>query len=317
MRLPIPVVIPTILITVVTALYLTTRNRDFSTPPTPKKLGEIKQEWKEVNTPQAISQEKAAENKKLALAQAKAQASKATKPTPPPAPPAIPLGDLGRAPRLSEYGSFGNQGTASMIQLAQELEKKEAQQRALLAWERVLDTSTPSKNEVKQAGQAIQTLKPLLPPWNPDPNSDITITLHAGANTTEEEALKQALQKTADLISEASGYIITVKTQLTIAKGKAANTPRTPIAIWFSHTPKEKETKTAETPPLSFLADPSQETMLANQFQAAVYALLSNHLTKHTSYSKLPEYPAGVTPEELLKFYVTRLMWREFSNTLK
>ncbi len=312
MRIPIPAVIAASIITVVAALYFTTCNKNFPSEPSQEKIKEVQQEWKQTNTPQALAQEK--EEAKLKEQQAKiAQAKKANTP---PAPPRIPLGDLGKSPQLSEYGSFKNLGTQSMIQLAQTLQKKGAQQRALLAWERVLDTTTPNENEVKQAGKAIQSLKTQISPWNPDPNSDISVILHAETGATNKTALNQALKETADLINEASGYIIQVKTQLNITPRKI-KTPRAPVAIWFSRPSHKKSDKPAETPPLSFMADPSQETMLANQFQAAVYALLSNHLAKHTNYSKLPEYPAGVTPEELLKFYVTRLMWREFSNTLK
>jgi len=315
MRIPIPAAIATTLITIVAALYFTTRNKDFTQKPTAEELGEITQQWKQENTPQTLIKEKAAAElarlkaKELKIAESKKSAQ-------PPRPEFIPLGDLNQSPKLTEYEQFRDKGTASMIQLAKELENKGAMQRALLAWERVLDTTTPNEDEVKLTAKAIQKLKSEISPWNPDPNSDITITLHVGTSASQKEILNQTLQETANLITEASGYIITVKTKLSIGK-TTSKTPRTPIAIWFSRPPQEKSGTPAETPPLSFMADPSQESMLANQFQAAVYALLSNHLAKHTDYSKLPEYPAGVTPEELLEFYVTRLMWREFAQTLK
>ena len=56
---------------------------------------------------------------------------------------------------------------------------------ALLAWERVIDTTYPDKNERKQALSAIQRLKGSQPPWNPDPSSGIQLTLQAGASVND------------------------------------------------------------------------------------------------------------------------------------
>jgi hypothetical protein len=324
MHIPVPIAIATCVLSAGTMWYFGTRDTDFTTPPSPEKKMEIAKQWKQTNTPRSTSPEDHSNLKKKSSTSTALRNQSANTPTPPstqkkltpPPQPPLPLGDLNQSPQLTEYGTLGDKGSAAIIKLATTLENKGAKQRALLAWERVLDTTHPTENEVKQTGKAIQRLKPDLPPWNPDPTNDIKLILHAGTTIAEKSALEKALQATADIISEASGHLISVKIKIDLGKRKKIETPRTPIAIWFSHTSSKKGSSEASTPPLSFMADPTQEEMLANQCQAAVYALLSTHLAQNTNYSKLPEYPAGVTPEELLKYYVTRLMWREFANSL-
>jgi hypothetical protein len=314
MRVPVPIAIAACIIATGAMWYFNTRNQNFTTPPSPETQEHTATQWKNSNiqTPSCSPISTDLKNKKATPAPKPPK-----RPQAPPRPKTLPLGDLDQSPRLSEYGTLGTHGTAAIIQLAHELEKKGAQQRALLAWERVLDTTEPSEDEVQLASQAIKRLSAQLLPWNPDPTSDLTITLHAGATLKESKLLEEALQTTADVISEASGFILKVKTKTSIGKGKPLETPRIPIALWFTRSGTKAGSATAETPPLSFLADPSLEGMLTSQCQAAVYALMRSHLTKATSYSNLPEYPAGVKPDELLKHHVTRLMWREFANSLK
>lgn len=315
MRVPIPIAIVSCIIATGAVWYFSTRNQDFTTPPSSEALNHTATQWQQSNlqSPSSTPISTDSKNKKSTPSP-----SSPKRPQAPPRPKLLPLGDLQQSPQLSEYGTLGTHGTAAIIQLAKELEHQEVQQRALLAWERVLDTTAPSEDEVQQASQAIKRLSAQLLPWNPDPTADITITLHAGATLKDSKLLEEALQTTATVICEASGFILEVKTQTSIGKGKPLKTPRVPIALWFTRSGTKAGSNTAEPPPLSFLADPAGlEGMLTNQCQAAVYALMRSHLAKATSYSNLPEYPAGVKPDELLRYHVTRLMWREFANSLK
>ena len=314
MRIPVPIVISSCVVATILTWYFSTRHADFTTPPTKSELKKTAVNWKKSNA----SDSKSDDDQKSSPSTETSKATPPNKATPtPPPPPQIPIGDIHRSPRLSEYGEFGDQGADAMIALALKLESKQAPKRALLAWERVIDSTEANKAQVKQASQAIAKLKPTASPWNPDPSTELTITLHAGATISNKKALQEALQATAAVITEASGFILHVKTEMTLGKGAAPKTPRTPIAIWFTHSLQKPKKNIVKTPPLSFMADPTQEEMLANQFQAAAYALISNHMAETTDYAKFPEYPAGVTPEELLKFYVTRLMWSEFVKSLQ
>jgi hypothetical protein len=313
MRVPIYIVIVACLLTFVVVWLIGTNDKDFTTPPTPKDLVAISEEWEKsrpnIAPPKPIN----------ANLLANTDVTTPRSPTGPvqPKPEMLPTGNLQHSPSLSEYGTHGDHGGEAMVQLATNLETKGELQRALLAWERVIDTADPSDDERKLAVTAIKRLKTTLPPWNPDPIGDIELTLHAGATLRDKEALQEALSMAAGVISEASGNVIMVKTKASIGKSRGIKTPRIPIAIWFSRPGTTSSSPRAETPPISFMADPNQKDMLASQIEAGVYALLRAHMAAETSFSPLPEYPSGVRPDDLLKQHITRLMWREFVNSMK
>ncbi len=320
MRVPIPIAIGCCFIATGAMWYLSTRNADFTTAPSPAEQQQTAEQWKQKNIPPPSASPLSSDlQTKKATPDSNTLSARPPlikQPTPTPPPKQLPLGDLKQSPQLSEYGTLGNHGSRSMIGLATELESKLANQRAWLAWERVLDTTQPDETQHKQATEAILRLSSELGPWNADPTSDITLTLHAGATLNNKAALEKALKTTAETISNASGHILKINTKITFGRGKPPETPRVPIAIWFSRSP-QKSGSAGETLPFSFMTDPSEGAMLTSQCQRAVYSLLRAYLTDDTSYTPLPEPPAGVKPDHLLRHYVTRLTWREFANSLK
>ena len=312
MRVPIPIVILCCMIAFAVVWYAGTRDKDFVSPPTPKDLIQVTEEWEKsrpnIPPPKPI-------NASL-LADASSQTP--LQPSTPVEPKVenLPTGNLLHSPALSEYGTMGDKGADPMIRLATLLETKGEYQRALLAWERVIDTTNPSDEERSLAVSAIKRLKPNLPPWNPDPSAELKVILRAGATLKDKEILIQALEKAAATINEASGFVLHVDTKASIGKARGTRTPRIPVAIWFSR-PIDGQDTPAETPPISFMADPKQEKALVAQIEAGIYALVRAHLTSSTSFSPLPEYPTGAKPKELLNLHITRLMWREFVTSMK
>ena len=105
-----------------------------------------------------------------------------------------------------------------MSRFASHLESIGQSKHALLAWERVIDTTYPDKNERKQALSAIKRLKGSQPPWNPDPSSGIQLTLQAGASVNDAQALKRALEIAAQNMSTASGGVVQVSVKLSLGK---------------------------------------------------------------------------------------------------
>lgn len=310
--------IPTLVVILccVTALGITwyagTRDKDFVATPTPEELILTAKEWEQnrpnIPPPQPINKE--IPNTPSAQTQATPDSPAKQEII------SLPTGNLLHSPALSEYGTEGDKGAEAMVQLATLLETKGELQRALLAWERVIDTSNPNDKERTSAATAIKRLKPSLSPWNPDPKADRTIRLHAGATLKNDDVLISAMKQAAEAINEASGFILRVETKASIGKAREVRTPRIPVAIWFSSQSGETA-NLAETPPISFMADPEQEKMLVAQIEAGIYALVRTHLSTNTSYSPLPEYPEGAKPQDLLHLHITRLMWREFASSMK
>ncbi|MGB0774285.1 MAG: hypothetical protein ACPG32_05490 [Akkermansiaceae bacterium] len=313
MTVPIYITIPSCLLVAVGVWFLGIRGTDITTPPTPAELAEVAEEWK-ASSPN-IPPPKPIDPALFAGSEIVTPQNPATAPKQ--ADKLLPVGDLDASPALSAYGTMGEEGVDAMIKLATHLETKGHFIHALLAWERVIDSTDPDEEQRALAVNAVKRLRFSLPPWNPDPGATIELTLHAGAAIKDKAALEDALQKTADVISEASGYVIHVTVKASIGKPSKIKTPNVPIAIWFSRPGKEAGAPSAATPPISFMTDPKQTTMLASQIQAGAYAMLRTHLASNTSFTPLPEFPPRVTPEALLKYHVTRLMWREFVKSLK
>jgi len=313
MRVPIYFSIPACILVAILAWWLGARDKEFMNSPTPERIVEISDEWEKsrpnIPPPKPINAALLADPTPIVPKSPSGPKDDEEK--------MLPTGDLLQAPSLSEYGTLGDKGAEAMIQLATFLETKAEYQRALLAWERVIDTSAPNAEQRNLAVRAIQRLRNTMPPWNPDPKADISLTLHAGATLKDKKILIAALEAAAAVITDASGNVLIVKTKASFGKSSGIKTPRIPVAIWFSRPPSQKDGPIPETPPISFMADPKQPEVLSKQVAAGVYSLLRTHLTSETSFSPLPEYPDGVQPNDLLKHHVTRLMWREFVNGMK
>ena len=120
-----------------------TRHLDFLTPPSEAKLAAIRFRI-ESSLPRADQADDA-----ISVPIVKA-------PEPPPIveEPEIDLGDLTTPATVQSYGELSPQGAAHLIELATGLEKKGEFQRALLAWERVIDLAPA---DAAQAATAISS----------------------------------------------------------------------------------------------------------------------------------------------------------------
>ena len=164
-RIPIPIVILCCVITLSIVWCVGTRNKDFLSEPTPEELIAVTKEWMQ-NRPNAYPVNNVESALKVnnsppispkPMVQAEQEITQ------------LPTGNFLHSPALSEYGTLDDVDTDAMIRLASLLENQGQVQRALLAWERVIDTSKSSASDRSLAVSAIKRLKPTPPPWNPDP----------------------------------------------------------------------------------------------------------------------------------------------------
>ena len=318
MRIPIPTVITLSVIVTLTSWFIGTRKMDFAKPPTPEEFVQIAKQWED-GKPHITPLKKS----KRQLAKTSADNSDQTlnhglrkKPD------QFPEIDFDRSPLLSEHGVLQDKGAGSLSRFAGHLESMGQAKHALLAWERVIDTTSPDKDERKQALSAIKRLKSSQPPWNPDPSSGIQLTLQAGASVNDAQVLKRALEITAQNMSAASGGVVQVSVKLSLGKSSNDQAADVPIALWLSRPASATRTTQAETSPVSFMADASDESILISEIQMGAYNIIRKQLAKETSFSQLAEQPENIhaentTAEELIECYITRLMWREFANSMK
>lgn len=302
MRVPIPVVILLVLAVVGGIWWSNTRRIDFMTPPSAAELVEIRQKI-ESSLPQVDQPENAISAPPV---------EKAPEPPPPPVEPPKPkidLGDITTPPVLHNYGEITPLGSAHLIELAAALEEKGEFQRALLAWERVIDLTKPDATQAATAISAIKRLRPTLPDWNTKPETAIALELHAGTGKTMAKTLTPILEGIARDLETASAGIVKVKAMVTAGKNTPAKSP-IPVALWLSGPGK----KPVSTEVLSFTLE--NPDALRQEVLKTVFLLVRSHLSRSTAYTPPAALAAGEDPQSALHFRITRLCWSEFAAAL-
>lgn len=282
--------------------WYATRKSDFVTPPGAAKLTETRARV-ESSLPQANHPDNAV-------------ATPAAVPEPVPAPaveepkPTLVLGDLSAPPGLREYAEYAPKGAAHLMDLAVLLEAEGESQRALLAWERVLDASKADESQITAAMGAIKRLRPTVPAWNTDRTKAIAITLHAGTGKNNAKALTPVVEETARELEHASAGILKVTATVTVGRGKLSVTAPAPVALWLAGPGKGA----ASTPVRSFTVGSPKS--LHDDLLKTVFLLVSDYLAHESSQSPPAALTAGDKPLDALNSQITRLKWQELGTAL-
>ncbi|MEX1049113.1 MAG: hypothetical protein WED15_06275 [Akkermansiaceae bacterium] len=299
MHVPIPVVIFLVLAVVGGVWFGKTRGFDFMSPPSEARLNEIRVKV-ESSFPQADQPEDAISVPTAA-------------PEPPPEPvkvkPSFDLGDLGTPPTLAHFAERADLGADHLAELAKRLEAGGYFQRALLAWERVLDHTAPDAGQAADALRAIRRLRPTLPNWNTESAQAVSITIQAGTGRTVAQRLAPILEEVARELELASSGTVKVQTHVTAGRDLPGTTP-SPVALWLGGP--EKDSATTEV--LSFTAKSPER--LRQEVLNTLYLLLRGELDRSTDLTPPAELAADADPREALEFQVTRLGWKQFAETL-
>ncbi len=302
MRVPIPVVLLLIIAVVGGVWWNGTRGKDFLTPPSAKELRDVRTRV-ESSFPQAAEFDDA-----ISEPVARAEPEPPTAVEPPK--PEIDLGDPEASPELTEYADRSPEGAAHLIALAMALEERGHFQRALLAWERVIDLTKPDADQTTTAVSAIKRLRPTLPDWNTDPSKAIAIALHGGTGRTMAKSLTPVLEQAARDLEKASAGILKVTTKVTAAKSNLSAKGPTPVALWL--TGPAKTARSTEV--LSVTVESPQ--VLHQEVLTTVFQLVRNHLNQSTSYTTPAALAEQENPLEALSYRFTRLGWSEFATHL-
>lgn len=284
------------------AWSLGVRHKDFLTPPSAAQLAIIRA------------------NALSSLARQNALPSPEEPPTvaTPPAEPVITvlpkkeidLGDLNAPIRLALYSERATEGASQLIELAKALEEKGQFNRALLAWERVIDLTRPDGEQLAAAFSAIRRIHPTLPNWNTDPTNAITITLHAGTGKSMAKKLKPVLDEVAQELSKASSGILNFAIKIAAGRNDLTAKGPTPVALWLAGPSKGANS----TEVLSFTVKSEDE--LRQDILGTIFQLMRGHLNQNTSYITPAALASDESPLEALSFRFTRLCWHEFGTSL-
>lgn len=300
MRIPLLLAIPLGLITVAVIWWIGTREMDFLVPPSEARLDQIRAE--------ALASLPVSRVEDDAISIKVPVPDRNTPLTNPAQLEPVDLGDIKSAPVLDTYSDRAPDGAAKLISLGMALEEAGAFQRALLAYERVLDLSQPEPEQIQSALASIRRLRPTLPRWNNDKQAAMPVVIHLGTGEKFAEILPEILgQITADL-SIASSGLIEFSYKLNIGRSIRATDEPTPVALWITGGGEDSPS----TDVLSFTADNPE--ILNADLQKTIFNLIRAHLSKSASYNPAPE--ALDDPMVALESNITRLLWREFGSLL-
>lgn len=313
MRIPWYISIPLCLTVVIITLWLSSRGYDFTQEPTPAELAEIAESWRAKYPSLSPDGALAAEN----VTFPDTNTGNSDQPVAPPL-HKLPIGDLNISPALDHYIHHRQAGSAAMIYLAQRLEEKKEPRFALLAWERVLDSTQPSPQQVQLAAEAITKLRVDLPLWNADTEANRPIILHLALPEQWKLPISSRLEGLSDTIREASGNIITVQIMIKTVPQREGFPPP-PVSLWLSGIGDAAK----ESPKITFHIKTNAEKptdvpvdQIANQLFTALYRALSSELKRQD----LLTTPADLLPSQnaytALHSQFTRLHWYQLSSKI-
>ena len=332
MRVPLLLSILLAIAVPIVVWWLGVRDMNFLAPPSEAKLVAVRQQTAaalpraQIPAPPAVPQAQPAPS---------ATAGAEKKPE-----PAVEIGDLNPNPGLNTYADLAPKGARHLIELASLLETAGELPRTLLAWERVLDSTTPEPAQATAAIAAIQRLRSSLPAVKTSPAKAIPVVIHASTGTKLESSLKTSLDQTAHSLELASCGILKVTAQITInrksdakstsakstsakntnakgasskgstSKGTTPTGPPPTVAIWLTG-PAEKSPAT-ET--LSFTL--GKPEALQTDLQRRLFRLTGNRLQQTLAFPPLTPAATDETPLHALEFHITRLHWEKFGRSL-
>lgn len=300
-RVPLPIVLLLCIAVVAGVWWHGTRDYDFLTPPSAAQIELTRMRAAgELAQPSDLFAVEPVEETSI---------SDIPPPAPPPEPPApVPViepGDLSAEPRLDAWTDQAGKPAASFINLASHLESDTQLGWALLGWERVIDHTEATPDELASAINAVRRLRATVPPWNEDPKQSVPVILTVEAPGDRLKLTGRAAKIAAEIIGEASSGIVSVSAL--VRKGRetaAAPRLRTTLAG-----------KDIESPPSVETPAPESEEEIRDAIIASVFKLVGSGLALSEELRPLSFPPPEEEPAETLNLRVTRLAWEIFAQS--
>jgi hypothetical protein len=330
-RVPILAVIPLTIGVIAVPWWAWTKDMDFTKPPDDFQLRRIRSD-----TAAALSKPQ----RDLLLNWRDGSQREVQSPIKPP--PVIDPGDPQAPAPLDAFREHADKGAKALIELAVHLEEQSGNARALLAWERVLDSCKPDDSQRAAALAGIQRLRPSVAPWSVDPLAK-PLVLEAVVNqATPSPALDGLLEEIARITANSSAGLVKFIPRVDLPdppqpkkkekpkpkpkpKGKAKGAPAEPPAPPPPPPPPKPPLALqiladGEKPPSTGLIEltPSDDpTELRREILRGVYRLVASQIAASTEFN--PPDPLSETddPVPALSARITRLCWSEFGKSLQ
>lgn len=322
-RVPILAVIPLTLGVIALPWWHWTKDMDFMTPPGDSQLRRIR-----ADTAAALSKPRRDESSRPTEA-VQREVQSPIKP-----PPVIDPGDPHAPAALDAYREHADKGAKALIELAVHLEEQSGNARALLAWERVLDSCKPDDSQRAAALAGIQRLRPSVAPWSVDPLAK-PLVLEASLNREPAPpSLQGLLEEVTRVVGHSSAGLAKFVVRLGLPEPPAPP-KKNPKAKGKQKTPAPPPAPpppvpTTTTLSLQILADgessastgmielplPEDSAVLRKEILRGVYRLVASQLAATSDFT--PPDPLSETdePAAALSARITRLCWAEFRKSL-
>jgi len=216
---------------------------------------------------------------------------------------AVQLGNLTAPPKLDEYADRAARGAAHLIETATRLEDDGHSHRALLAWERVIDSAAPDSAELESAVAAVARLRPGLAPWNRDAAAALSVVLQAGTGKRSAETLEPVLKQTASDLERATSGILKLTTVVNTGADIDLVDGPVPVAIWLSGPAGAGQSSDV----MSFTI--STPDSIEYDLQRTLYQLIQNHFRRSENVRPPTPLPDEGDPRDALADRITRLHW--------
>ena len=222
----------------------------------------------------------------------------------------IEFGDLQASPGLDDYRDQAHLGALALFDLAQRLQNAGHVQRAVLAYERVLDSSPTGSSIQEKSENALVNLKTALPMWNPDSTAAVPLQIHL--NTARDpESLTGTITTLTELIVIGSGNQCQPAFHIHSSPTPSAPLSSVPVAAWMT-VPEEDPDK----PSLAVVTvTPQTDSELDSHLTHGLYRLIVRRITSIGNLTPPPPLLQGEDPENALINKVTRLAWKEILST--
>ena len=206
MRVPISIAVILCLVVTGGTWWWWTHERDFLRPPSEETLVRIRAE---ISSPR--------------FAAAEMPQHEAPEPPHPVSP----------QPRLDEFAQIARDNPGKLPALADECENLGDYQRALLAHERIVDSTTVTGDSLASSLQAIRRLRARLPLWNTRPDGARVLMLHAGTAENNAARIEPVIARLAEEISSASHGILRVQPRIHSGPTRVHGDLPPPVAVWI------------------------------------------------------------------------------------
>ncbi|GAA5484112.1 hypothetical protein [Haloferula sargassicola] len=228
------------------------------------------------------------------------EAPEPEEPPPPPPPPEIPLTDLPEPLPANFWANGSEFPAASFLNAGARLESESRPLAALTAYERVLDHTTASEEEIQAALRGLRLSRSKLAIPGESESSAPKVKLKIRTPSRWVNTTRKAARLAAETLAQASFRQLKFEAWITPDRRKADHLT---LAL---ERPEEAEPASADIP---VSADVEE---LRNQMLSAAFRIVASSLALDSSLAPISQPPEGEPAEDSLSSRITRRAWSHF-----